>query len=184
MTILADHEIEQRVRTEVMIDPFINRKTRMGALSHGLGSYGYDARLGTEFAEIRSQSIPISADDPPEVRKYIATNDIIIIRPGQFLLAHTLETFDIPGDVVGLMRDKSTYARLGLAVQNTVLEAGWHGQPTLELSNHGPCPIALFVGRGIVQVQFHKGLTCQRPYVGGYQGEKGVVVSAAELKGT
>jgi dCTP deaminase len=40
---------------------------------------------------------------------------------------------------MGIVHDKSTWARRGLVVQNTVIEPGWHGyQTTIELTNHGP----------------------------------------------
>lgn len=184
MSILADFEILDYATTHSMISPFVPEKTRVGALSHGLGSYGYDARLGEEFGSIiGSPTTPISADHPPTLRKVTTLKgDNFVIHPGEFLLAHTHETFRLPNNVIGLVRDKSTYARLGLAVQNTVLESGWHGQVTLELSNHGPRPIFLFVGRGITQVQFHVGNACKVPYKDGFQGEMGVVVSAADIK--
>ena len=99
-----------------------------------------------------------------------------ILRSGEFVLAHTLETFKIPDNVTGLIKDKSTYARLGVAVQNTVLEAGWYGQPTLDISNHSPRPVVLLVGWGVAQIQFYQGEPCNSPYVGKYQGQGGVTL--------
>ncbi len=177
MAILADSEIEDAVLSGNMISPFISQKTRVGVLSHGLGSYGYDARLGDEFGQILGHpQQSISPNLPPKLNTFHDPT-LVTILSGKFMLAHTLEVFNIPDDVVATVKDKSTYARLGLAVQNTVLEAGWEGQVTLELSNHGPLPIQLLVGCGIVQVQFHRGAPCRRTYVGGFQGERGVVVS-------
>lgn len=49
-------------------------------------------------------------------------------------LAVSLEEFIMPRDVLGRVADKSTLARLGVAVQNTVIEPGWRGFLTLELS--------------------------------------------------
>lgn len=42
----------------------------------------------------------------------------------------------MPIDVAGSVKDKSTWARRGLAVQNTWIDPGWEGYLTLELSNH------------------------------------------------
>ena len=34
---------------------------------------------------------------------------------------------------MGIVHDKSTWARRGLVVQNTVIEPGWHGYLTIEV---------------------------------------------------
>ena len=56
-----------------------------------------------------------------------------LIEPGQFLLAATVERFQMPNDLMGIVHDKSTWARRGLVVQNTVIEPGWHGYLTIEV---------------------------------------------------
>lgn len=76
--------------------------------------------------------------------------------PGDFLLVAAQERFNIPNDLVAVVHDKSTFARRGLTVQNTIAEPGWEGFLTLELTNHGPEPIELFAGQGIAQVVFHQ----------------------------
>ena len=75
------------------------------------------------------------------------------------------------------MKDKSSYARLGICVQNTVLEAGWEGIITLEISNHGPGMVRLLPGFGIAQVLFFKSNGCDVPYNGKYQGDMSVATS-------
>ena len=77
------------------------------------------------------------------------------IPPGGFTLASTLEEFDMPDDVLGIVHDKSTWARMGLAAQNTVIEPGWNGYLTLELTNHGDEEIFIDDGTPIVQIIFH-----------------------------
>lgn len=62
----------------------------------------------------------------------------VLLPPGAFALASTMEHFCIPDDVVAIVHDKSSLARQGLAVQNTVADPGWRGYLTLELSNNHP----------------------------------------------
>ena len=54
--------------------------------------------------------------------------------------SHTHSRFpvydDTPDNVIGIVHDKSTLARLGIACQNTVIEPGWEGYLTLEITNH------------------------------------------------
>ena len=55
----------------------------------------------------------------------IKNEESILIPPNSFALAASLEYFKMPRDVTGLVTAKSTYARCGLGVPPTVLEAGW-----------------------------------------------------------
>lgn len=103
-------------------------------LTYGCGPAGYDVRV--EFDETGSR-------------------DHVLLKQGQFILASTIEYFEMPTDVVGIVHDKSSWARRGLAVQNTVIEPGWHGFLTLELTNHGEQPLTIRREMAIAQIIFH-----------------------------
>lgn len=93
-----------------------------------------------------------------------------------FTLASAQEYFDLPNNVMGVVHDKSSLARKGLAVQNTVLEPGWHGYLTLELTYHFPLAgitIHLAKGAAIAQVVFHfLDVPTELPYKGKYQEQE------------
>ena len=78
----------------------------------------------------------------------------MIIPPHGCALASTLEQFHMPHDLIGTVRDKSTWARLFLAVQNTLLDPGWPGFLTLELTNHSDVEIRIAEGEPIAQIVF------------------------------
>ena len=178
MTVLSDIEIA----LEDMISPFVDKKT--GSPSYGVSSYGYDIRLGEEFV-VYNNGRP-HALDPCHPEELIEDKDYIRkqadtyyrLPRNSFILAHSQETLTLPDNVVAMVKDKSTYARLGVTVQNTVLEPGWSGQITLEITNHNSRPVLLIVGRGIAQVMFWKGSRCLNPYRsdGKYQYQTGVVM--------
>ena len=121
-------------RSKPMISPFTLR-TKNHGLTYGLGPAGYDVRV--EFD-----------------RHGTSTN--AQIHPGKFLLASTIERFVMPNDVMGIVHDKSTLARRGLAVQNTVIEPGWEGWLTLEITNHSEDVITILRGQAIAQIVFHR----------------------------
>src|ERR1700678_3685335 len=52
------------------------------------------------------------------------------VTPHGFCLVGASEYFCLPNDVMGIVHDKSSLARRGIAVQNTVLEPGWRGYLT------------------------------------------------------
>lgn len=58
----------------------------------------------------------------------------IMILPGATVLCSSVERFKMPDDLVATPRDKSSWARMGIQVQNTVIEPGWHGYLTMELT--------------------------------------------------
>ena len=92
---------------------------------------------------------------------------------GSFALASVAEQLYLPINVVGIVHDKSTWARRGLAVQNTVAEPGWRGYLTLELTNHGLDPLHLPAGTPVAQVIFHfLDEATEQPYRGKYQDQE------------
>jgi dCTP deaminase len=89
-----------------------------------------------------------------------------------FKLASTVEEFNIPDDVMGVVHDKSSWARKGLCVQNTVIEPGWRGFLTLELSYHGDKFLIVEKGDPIAQIIFHQlDEPTYEPYDGKYQDQ-------------
>lgn len=78
----------------------------------------------------------------------------------------------MPNNLLGKVCDKSSWARRGLVVQNTVIEPGWHGYLTLELSNIGDEVISITRGTPIAQIVFHLLLEdTEQPYSGRYQNQ-------------
>jgi len=190
---LADHQITKLVNLDNLInkDDFVSEKT--GNPSYGLSSFGYDARLGKEFVLLRFRpgfndnklyyykTPPVFDPSSESLKEGIdysrVESSYFDINPGEFILAHTQETFNLPSTITGVVKDKSTYARLGIALQNTVLEAGWSGQITIEISNHGSRTIRLHAGMGIAQILFvYNSKPANNPYNGKYQNQKGVVL--------
>src|ERR1035441_4722868 len=66
----------------------------------------------------------------------VAIAEAVLLGPRQFKLASTVEHFIMPLDVCADVKDKSTWARLGLDVKNTFIDPGWRGYLTLEISNN------------------------------------------------
>jgi dCTP deaminase len=96
-----------------------------------------------------------------------------VFESGSFTLVSAAERFYMPSDVIGVVHDKSSLARKGLAVQNTVIEPGWHGYLTLEVTNHSSTRLSFREGDAIGQVLFHfLDEPAEKPYDGKYQNQK------------
>jgi dCTP deaminase len=110
-------------------------------------------------------------------------SDVCIIPPNSFALACTIEYFRMPRDVLGIVAGKSTYARMGIVVSNTVIEPEWQGHITLEFSNTTPLPAKIYAHEGVAQVLFLGAeAICETSYAdrgGKYQGQTGVTLPKA-----
>jgi dCTP deaminase len=134
----------QTLRKIKPVEPFYERTLHNG-MSYGLGPAGYDVRV--------AENMTIAA--------------------GRFILASTIERFNIPTDVLAQVCDKSTWARRGLAVQNTIIEPGWRGHLTIELTNHGSVDVAIGAGDPIAQIIFFRlEEPTELPYSGKYQDQE------------
>jgi dCTP deaminase len=106
-------------------------------------------------------------------------HQFIVLAPYGYCLSHSIEYFRIPSDVTVICVGKSTYARSGLVVNVTPLEAGWEGQVTLEFANCTPVPIRVYANEGICQFKFFRGLEPTTTYAkrnGKYQGQLGITL--------
>ncbi len=105
--------------------------------------------------------------------------DSCLIPPNSFALAETIETFEIPRDMLAICLGKSTYARCGILVNITPLEPEWRGKITIEISNTTPLPAKIYAGEGIAQILFFRAeAVCRTSYAdkkGKYQGPEGVI---------
>jgi dCTP deaminase len=135
--------------SQLLIDsPIVNMlhtKERLHGVSHGLGEAGYDIRIKQDIL-----FKPANAVSPAGV--FV---DGRFVSPGSFVIASAIEEFHMPNHMVGIVHDKSTWARRGLSVFNTVIEPGWCGFLTLELVHHGWKELHIPAGAGIAQVIFH-----------------------------
>jgi dCTP deaminase len=189
MSLKSDIWIAQMVAKEQMIEEFVPQQVKVNikgerALSYGLSSYGYDARCNNEFQMFSNVTPDVAGVVDPKnfnaqvtARNFIShVGDYCIIPPNSFVLTSTIEYFRMPRNVTGICLGKSTYARCGLVLNTTPIEAGWEGQITLEISNTGPLPVKIYAYEGIAQIMFFESDNCAISYAdrdGKYQGQKG-----------
>lgn len=134
------------------LEPMRSSKWKRHSVTHGLGEAGYDITVA---------------------------QDVCLHPFRRFTLASSFERFEMPDDLVGIVHDKSSWARRGLSVFNTVLEPGWKGYLTLELVYHGWGVLRIPAGSGIAQVIFHQ-VTDPVRYTGRYQNQPNRPVAAID----
>lgn len=151
------------------IKDMLTTKERAHGVSYGLAEAGYDIRI--------KQDIKFEKRLYPSGYRNSIYVDDVYIGEGKFTIASAIEEFQMPNDLVGVVHDKSTWARHGLSVFNTVLEPGWKGFLTLELVYHGTADLHIPAGAGIAQILFSR-IENHSSYDGKYQNQANQPVPA------
>lgn len=134
----------QTLRKIRPVTPFWERTTFDG-FTFGLSACGYDIRIAENY----------------------------LMWPNRFVLASSVEKFNMPENVCARVHDKSSWARLGICVQNTFIEPGWRGYLTLEITNHSWSFKKLKSGMPIAQIVFEfLDKETDSPYKGKYQDQE------------
>ena len=160
--ILSDGEIWELIKDNIIVftPPLEADQVKSSAIDLRLGYsftvYPYDvSHLPEAVRSILSQTVDLRDEATTQqfilamrnaYTKTLKDRDSINIPPRSFLLAETLEDFNLPEDIAGRIEGRSTYARLGLTVHQTApsVHPGWSGQLTLEMVNNGPFTYKLY----------------------------------------
>ncbi|MBA2340313.1 MAG: dCTP deaminase [Pyrinomonadaceae bacterium] len=194
MTVKSDRWIRRMAEEHNLISPFESKLVRevdgRRIISAGASSYGYDMRLADDgfrvFSPVTGREIdPKRFDEESLIEPPLRTADdnskYYLLPPHSYGLGVTVETFRMPRKVTGIALGKSTYARAGLLVNTTPLEAGWTGRLVVELANLADLPLRVYVNEGIGQVIFlESDEDCDVSYEdrgGKYQGQTGLTYS-------
>ncbi|HVF27508.1 MAG TPA: dCTP deaminase [Pyrinomonadaceae bacterium] len=194
MTVKSDRWIRRTVEESQLIHPFDGKLVReidgRRIISSGASSYGYDMRLADDgfrvFSPVHGREIdPKHFDEESLVEPPLRTTDdgskYYLMPPHSYALGVSVETFRMPRNVTGICLGKSSYARAGLLVNTTPLEAGWTGRLVIELGNLANLPLRVYVNEGIGQVLFFESdEDCDVSYEdrgGKYQGQTGLTYS-------
>ena len=155
-----------------------------------------DLRLANHFRVFSNNSLPfldlsgereqLNKDIDQVMGKeiLIEEGDAFFIHPGELVLGSTLESVEIPDDLVGWLDGRSSLARLGLMVHVTAgrIDPGWKGQVVLEFYNLGKMPLALKPEMIICALSFETlSSPAKRPYLSRenakYKNQQGAISS-------
>ena len=168
--ILSDKTLMRMIENkELIVEPLEKEQIQPASV---------DIRLGNTFSIVEDTSTGI-INLENEIKYKTITTDSYILLPNQFVLATTMEYFDLPDDLTAFVEGRSSLGRMGLFIQNAGwVDPGFKGEITLELYNANRCAIELKAGRRVGQLVFAKmDATALNPYNGKYQGQKGATGS-------
>ena len=168
--ILSDKTILEMMNDRLLIIDSIEKEQIQPA--------SVDVRLGDTFSIVEDSPTGVITLGSEIKYKTIQTNTYMLL-PGQFVLATTMEYFELPNDLTAFVEGRSSLGRMGLFIQNAGwVDPGFKGEITLELFNANRCAIELQSGRRVGQLVFAKMDTAaSNPYDGKYQGQRGATGS-------
>jgi dCTP deaminase len=128
------------------------------------GSCSVDFRLGSEFSVFEhSRHAFIDVREKSAIQDimrsvHVKEGDPFVLQPREFALAITEENLELDDDVLGRLEGRSSLGRIGIIVHGTagLFDPGWRGKATLELSNLGIMPVALYPGMRICSFTFEQ----------------------------
>lgn len=155
MAILSDRDIKKYIdEGRIGINPLEDEKQ--------IQPSSVDMRLGDEFKVFKVVRKPfIDPKDPDDLASYMESTvvpegEAFIIHPNEFALATTYEYVKLPEDIVARVEGRSSMGRLGVTMHVTAgyIDPGFEGKITLEISNIGTMPVALYPGQRVCQIVF------------------------------
>ncbi len=154
--VLSDRDIKKYLNNKRIII------TPKPDLATALGSCSIDLRLGDTFRIFEHSRFPYfdmrNKNFSGEVTSVVKVgkDEPFILQPGDFVLATTIESLELPDDLLARLEGRSSLGRLGIVVHSTasVFEPGWRGKVVMEMGNSGRMPVALYPGMRICALTF------------------------------
>lgn len=87
-----------------------------------------------------------------ETRRQIGDN--FLLHPNQTILANSLEYIKLPQNIYAVISMRSSYLRLGISI-SSIIQPGYCGCISLELTNNNTIPINLTIGAAIFQIRLY-----------------------------
>ena len=168
--ILSDSDIQSAIeRNEIRFDPCIDPDLQLQPAS-------IDLRLARWFRTFNTNQCflidPLAAPDLEQVTTLVEVkgNQPFIVHPGEFVLGSTLEYVWLSARYVARVDGRSSLGRMGIIIHSTAgyVDPGFEGTLTLEISNVGKIPVALYPAMRICQMSFYHTGYVTHPY--GSQG--------------
>ncbi len=170
--ILSDFDLHNAIRDgRIGIKPFSKDTVREN---------GIDFRLAPEIAHhvnpgkgfVLDPTRQGHVDNAYKVQKRVRE---MVIDPYEQVLLSTHEKIKMPDDIVGFVELRSTWARHGLSMPPTIIDAGFEGNVTLEVVNNAPYGIKLRPMQGFAHIIFVKTSNrVRKPYAGKYLNQSGI----------
>lgn len=153
---LTKKEISKRINKDLVIRPLLNFDDQIGEMTIDF-RLGYDFYVSIQGREAFIDTSLNSHETSRDLNNFFdhtrrRPGETFLLHPGQTILATSLEYVKIPDDITFVLNMRSSYSRLGLSL-STIVQPGYCGCLSIELTNPNKLPINLTVGSRIFQAR-------------------------------
>jgi len=141
----------------------------------GIEGTTVDLRLGALFKPTSGSKLHTNARVTPKVECVadIANGaKFYTIRPGEYLLAQTIETVNLPAALFAALQPRTTMFRSGLFVAATFISPNYQGKLTCGVKNLSEFDVEIELGFRILVCAFYEIAGKAVPYRGVWQGQR------------
>ena len=164
--ILSDKDIRNYIRDgKLIIDPLRDDSIREN---------GVDLRFSGKIGVFKSTKVFVPGESNPDNFFQIMEVDKYILNPGDSIIFSTEEYIKMPNNLIGFINLRSSFARLGLILSPTIIDAGFDGVLTVGLSST-KIPVLIRRGDRILHIIFSELKSpSESPYSGRYKGRRDI----------
>ncbi len=134
---------------------------------------GFDLRVGEVFVVEGGEAFLGESDrHTPRVgsiARYKEQKDVVL-KPGDFVLVKTMEKVNLPENIAGIFRPRSTLLRCGIILSTATASPGYSGELTFGMKNTGKNDFRLEMGARIAHILFFRTSENISSYRGQWQG--------------
>ena len=92
------------------------------------------------------------------------------MKPDDFYLIKTIEKLNLPDDLVGFFKPRTTMQRMGILFRSSQVSPGYSGELTFAIKNVGPSEVTIELGARVCHVIFAEVKGKTHLYRGQWQG--------------
>lgn len=177
MSVLGIDEVLKRVKKQNLVENLGKRELKNPE------GVGVDLRLGAVYKIVEGGAFiemdgskglgkrkGVKTEILAEFKKRKRQQEWVVIKPGDYYLAATLEVINTPKDLMPLVFPRTSLFRAGLLLLNSKTDPGYRGTLTMGLKNLSEFDVKLQIGARICNIVFYKieGQTVE--YRGQHQG--------------
>ena len=132
-------------------------------------------RIKSDRTEEKLVIAPYAAECQQPASYDLRAAEDITLTQGGCTLVPSIEWVELPPDIAGTLRCRSSLGRKGILMGAGFIDPGFRGQLTLCLTNMGPEDIPLRKSERVVQMILHEVKNGNECYDGRYQDSTGAV---------
>ncbi|MDT8272487.1 MAG: hypothetical protein RRA35_04775 [Desulfomonilia bacterium] len=166
--------VEDHVTGQAMRKPLIEHLERNQI--DGIEGTTVDLRLGAIYKPVGSARLLRNSRVTPEIEKLMDStttpDGIFLVKPGEYLLFQTMEQVNLPEDLFGYLRPRTTLIRSGIPLETAFISPNYQGRLTVGMKHQGTADVEIQMGFRILCIAFFPIDGKAVPYRGVWQGDR------------